>query len=125
MLNSLTGLGKWLFIVPFVVFGFFHLTGADKMSGMVPSYLPGGSIWVYLTGLGQLAFAASVVLGKYDKLAALLCAGMLAVFILTIHLPAVLGGNEMSMMSLLKDIGLTGGALMYAAAFSKDTSVAG
>ena len=125
MLNSLTGLGKWLFIVPFAIFGFFHLTGADKMSGMVPSYLPGGAIWVYLTGLGQLAFAISVVLGKYDKLAAVLVALMLIVFILTVHLPGVLSGNEMSMMSLLKDVGLAGGALMYASSFAKDTSVAG
>ncbi len=124
MVNSITNLGKWLFIVPFVVFGFFHLTGADKMAGMVPSYLPGGSLWVYLTGLGQLAFAASVVLGKYDKLAALAVAGMLTVFVLTVHLPSLMGGNEMSMMSLLKDVGLIGGALMYAAGFAKDNSKA-
>jgi uncharacterized membrane protein len=128
MLNSLTKLGKWLFIIPFVVFGFFHLTGADKMAGMVPAYFPGGAIWVYLTGLGQLAFAASVVLGKYDKLAAGLCALMLLVFVLTIHLPGVMAGGDMAQMAmsgLLKDIGLAGGALMYASAFAKDSSVIG
>ncbi len=125
MLNSLTGLGKWLFVVPFVAFGFMHFAGADQMAGMVPAYFVGGVIWVYLAGLAQLAFAASVVLGKYDKLAALLCALMLLVFVLTIHLPGVLGGNQMSMGGLLKDIGLAGGALMYASAFAKDNSVVG
>lgn len=125
MLNSLTGLGKWLFVVPFVVFGFMHFAGADEMAGMVPTYFVGGVIWVYLTGLAQLAFAASVVLGKYDKLAAILCALMLIIFVLTLHLPGVLGGNQMSMASLLKDIGLAGGALMYASAFAKDNSVVG
>ncbi len=125
MLNSLTGLGKWLFVVPFVAFGFMHFAGADKMAGMVPTYFVGGVIWVYFTGLAQLAFAASVVLGKYDKLAAILCALMLIIFVLTLHLPGVLGGNQMSMASLLKDIGLAGGALMYASAFAKDNSVVG
>lgn len=125
MLNSVTGLGKWLFIVPFVVFGFMHLAGADQMAGMVPAYFGGGVIWVYLTGISQLAFGASVILGKYDKMAAMLCALMLLVFVLTIHLPGVLGGNQMSMGGLLKDIGLAGGALMYASSFSKDNSVVG
>ncbi len=125
MLNSLTSLGKWLFIVPFVVFGFMHLAGADQMAGMVPAYFGGGAIWVYLTGIAQLAFGASVILGKYDKMAAMLCALMLLVFVLTIHLPGVLGGNQMSMGGLLKDIGLAGGALMYASSFSKDNSVVG
>jgi putative oxidoreductase len=125
MLNNLTSLGKWLFIVPFVAFGIMHFAGADQMAGMVPAYFVGGAIWVYLTGLAQIAFATSVVIGKYDKLAALLCALMLLVFVLTIHLPGVLDGNQMSMSGLLKDIGLAGGALMYASAFAKDNSVVG
>jgi putative oxidoreductase len=124
MLNSLTGFGKWLFIVPFAIFGIMHFTGADKMAGMVPSYLPGATLWVYLTGLAQVAFAASVIMGKYDKLAGALCALMLLVFVLTVHLPALMGGNQGSMMGLLKDLGLAGGALMYSGAYAKDNSYA-
>ena len=88
MINTLTGLGKWLLMIPFAAFGIMHLLGADKMAGMVP--IPGGSLWVYLTGLGMIAFAASIVLGKYDKLGAVLTALMLVVFILTLHLPAAM-----------------------------------
>ena len=121
MINTLTGLGKWLLMIPFAAFGIMHLLGADKMAGMVP--IPGGSLWVYLTGLGMLAFAASIVLGKYDKLGAVLTALMLVVFILTIHLPAAMH-DQMAIMGLLKDLGLAGGALLYAGAYAKDSTYA-
>ena len=122
MINTLTGLGKWLLMIPFAAFGIMHLLGADKMAGMVP--IPGGSLWVYLTGLGMIAFAASIVLGKYDKLGAVLTALMLVVFILTLHLPAAMKGDQMAVMGLLKDLGLAGGALLYAGAYAKDGSYA-
>ena len=127
MVNNITGLGKWLFILPFTVFGFMHLAKAEQMTGLVPAFMPGGSMWVYLTGLAQLAFAVSVVIGKYDKLAAMLCALMLFIFILTLHLPGLsnLQMSQLAMNNMLKDLGLIAGALMYAHAFAKDTSVVG
>ena len=74
MVNNTLSLGKWVFILPFAVFGIMHILNANQMADMVPAYFSGGSLWVYLTGIAQLAFAASVVVGKYDKLAAVLCA---------------------------------------------------
>ena len=127
MVNNITGLGKWLFILPFTVFGFMHLAKAEQMTGLVPAFMPGGSMWVYLTGLAQLAFAVSVVIGKYDKLAAMLCALMLFIFILTLHLPGLsnLQMSQLAMNNMLKDLGLIAGALMYAHAFARDKSVVG
>ena len=127
MLNSTLNLGKWFFILPFAVFGFFHIKNADEMAGMIPAYLSGGTLWVYLTGFAQLAFAASVIIGKYDKLAAVLCAVMLLMFILTLHLPGLtnLQMSKLAMNNLLKDLGLVGGAMMYASRFAKDSSIVG
>ncbi len=127
MVNNITSLGKWLFILPFTVFGFMHLANADKMTGLVPAFMPGGSMWIYLTGLAQLAFAVSVVMGKYDKLASLLCAAMLLIFILTLHLPGLsnLQMSQLAMNNMLKDLGLIAGALMYAHAFARDKSIVG
>ncbi len=123
MLKSITSLGKWLFIVPFVGFGIMHLMAGDKMGGMVP--IPGGSIWVYITGLAMIAFGISVILGKMDKLAALLLALLLILFVVLLHLPGAMKGDQMATGSLLKDIGLAGGALMYASGFARDNSVVG
>ena len=127
MLNNVLNLGKWFFILPFTIFGILHILNADQMTSMVPSYLSGGSLWVYLTGFAQLAFAVSVVLGKYDKLAAVLCATMLLIFILTLHFPGLsnLQMSKMAMNNMLKDLGLIGGSMMYATRFSKDPSVVG
>ena len=47
-MNPLLSLGllRVLFAIPFAVFGVMHLMAADKMQGMVPSYILGGVIWV-------------------------------------------------------------------------------
>lgn len=127
MINNILNLGKWFFILPFAVFGVLHIMNANAMADMVPAYFSGGSLWVYLTGIAQIAFAVSAIFGKYDKLAAALCALMLLIFILTLHLPG-LSNMEMSklaMTNMLKDLGLIGGAMMYATNFSKDKSVVG
>jgi putative oxidoreductase len=127
MLNNVLNLGKWFFILPFGVFGVLHVMNAGVMANMVPTYFSGGSLWVYLTGFAQIAFAVSALVGKYDKLAAVLCALMLFIFILTLHLPGLsnLQMSEMAMRNMLKDLGLIGGAMMYATQFAKDNSVVG
>ena len=59
------------------------------MAGMVP--IPGGAIWVYLTGLAMLAFIVSVFVGKFDKLAGTLLGIMILIFALGLHLPNLMG----------------------------------
>ncbi len=106
--------------MPFAIFGLMHFTNASAMGGMVPSFVPGGVFWVYVTGLALMAAAVSFVIEKHTYLAALLTAVLMLVFVLTIHLPAVIGGNMMSMGSLLKDFGLGGGALLLASFYQED-----
>ncbi|HRK26532.1 MAG TPA: hypothetical protein PK239_04495 [Chitinophagales bacterium] len=115
---NLTRIGQIIFAIPFLVFALFHFMGADAMAGMVP--LPGGAIWVYLTGLAQVLFFVSVVMRKKTRLAALLLALMLLIFILAIHLPGAMGGDQAATGNLLKDLGLIGGALMLANQFGND-----
>lgn len=117
-MNALLRLGKYFFALPFIVFGLLHFMGADAMAGMVP--IPGGAIWVYVTGLAMLAAGVSMLIGKYDKLAALLLGVLMIVYVLSIHLPAVMGGDQMAMPGVLKDLALAGGAWLYALHVSKD-----
>lgn len=118
---NLTRIGQIIFGIPFLAFGLMHLMNADAMAGMVP--LPGGAIWVYLTGIAQLLAFVSIVIRKKTRLACLLLALMLLIFILTLHLPGVMAGGDaaqMSMGNLLKDIGLMGAALVIANQFGND-----
>ncbi len=108
---------RYLFAVPFIIFGIFHFMNAGGMAGMVPGWLPGGVFWVYLTGLALIVAPISLFIGKKDKLAMLLLALMLVIFALLVHLP----GGQASMPSLLKDLSLAGAALTWAG-LAKDQS---
>jgi putative oxidoreductase len=115
IISPLTKLGRFLLAIPMAVFGILHFMAANNMAAMVP--IPGGAIWVYITGAALIAAAVSIIIQKKSRLAATLLAIMLLIFVLSIHLPGVLAGGDggqMSMMSLLKDIAIAGGALVYA-----------
>jgi len=107
-------LGRLLFSLPLVVFGAFHFIAGDKMAGAVPSWVPGGGIWVYITGLAMIAAPIAMLTGKKAKLAAQLTALLMLTFALTVQLPGAMNGDQMSTVGFLKDIMLTGGALLMA-----------
>lgn len=120
MKDKLQKIGTIIFALPFGIFGLMHLMMANNMTGMVPSFVPGGVFWVYVTGLALVAAAVSIISKKQIYLATLLLAGLLAAFILTIHIPGLMGGNQMSMAGMLKDLGLLGGSLLIAGLNSDD-----
>ncbi|HRN79384.1 MAG TPA: hypothetical protein PKY29_06470 [Ferruginibacter sp.] len=106
-----------VFAIIMGLFGIFHLFYADTMAKKVPDYVPGGVIWVYITGTGFILFALAILLNKYTKLACYSLAAMLLIFIFTIHVPMVVSGeNEFvkqeALLMMLKDIGLTIAALL-------------
>lgn len=117
-MNAILDLGKWLFALPFAVFGVRHFMYADMMSG----WTPGGAVMVYVTGACLIAATVSIIIGKYDKLATILLAVMLLAFVGILHFPAAMKGDW---TSLLKDISLAGAALIYAKTMAKDNSVVG
>ena len=111
-MNKLPQIGKYLFLIPMAVFGLFHFTNGSAMAGMVPSWLPGGIMWVYLVGVGLILAVVATIIDKQAKMALLLLGIMLLCFVLFIHLPALIGGDQMSMAMVLKDTGLAGGAFI-------------
>lgn len=123
-MNAIIKLGKYLYAIPFALFGLMHFANAGMMAGMAP----GGVAMVYFTGAALVAAAVSILIGKMDKLAAVLLAVMLLIFVMAIHLPGVMSGDEGKMMAsmpaMLKDIALAGAALMYAG-MAKDDAVIG
>lgn len=120
MKQKLVKIGSILFALPFGIFGILHFINAGAMAGLVPGFIPGGIFWVYATGLFLVAAFISIVTGKHTYLASLLLAALLGMFILTIHIPGLIGGNQMAMPGLLKDMGLLGGALLVASLNSEE-----
>lgn len=117
-MKTLTLSGKILYAIPFAIFGLGHLANAGSMSAMVPSFVPGGVLWVYVTGIAMLAAALSIISGKFVKLSGILLAVLLLTFALTIMLPGMGSDNaqikQMSFVGLMKDLSLAGAALLIA-----------
>ena len=111
MKPTLKTVGRILYGAIFGIFGLFHFMNADGMAAMVP--VPGGVIWVYLTGAALIAASVSIIIRKKSGLASMLLGVLLLSYALTIHLPTLLGGDQMAMGQVLKDLGLAGAAFFY------------
>lgn len=118
-MNKLVDIGRIIFAIPFLVFGFNHFFNWEELAGLYVSYIPIGVYSMLLTGAGLIAAGISIIFKKYVKLSCLLLAFMLLIFIVFLHIPNIVNHNNvtMSMTHLFKDLGLLGGALMIAGLF--------
>ncbi|MCF6359813.1 MAG: DoxX family protein [Cyclobacteriaceae bacterium] len=107
--------GLIIYSIPLLAFGLGHLTNAGQMVGMVPSWMPFGVVWVYLTGLALIAAAVSFLINKKVELAGKLLALMLIIFVVTMHIPSLIAGNESAMPMVFKDLAMAGAALYFSA----------
>jgi uncharacterized membrane protein len=105
-----------------LVIGFFGINNFLNGTGfqkMVPTFLPGGVVWVYITGACLVAAAIAFLINKQVRLAGFLLCLFLLLIVLTVHLPAVLnapdaGARRFPMTNLIKDTGLAAAALLVA-----------
>lgn len=124
MINRTLALGKWLFLLPFLMYVVLHFGKPETGASFVPRVLPLPLFWNYFTGLCVLAFIASGVLGKYDKLAALLMALYVLLTTLLVHLPRA-AASENDLLNIFRNTMVVGALLMYAAAFARDKRLVG
>lgn len=112
-------IGRLLFAVPFGIFGIIHFLNADNLIGAVPSFIPGGAVWVYMTGIALLGASYAIVSQTRVYAVSLLLSSMILIFALTVHLPGVLDGHPTALPNLLKDLSLAGGALLLAGMYQE------
>lgn len=125
-MQGLNSLGRWLFILPFSIFGLLHFMNAKGMAEtVVPSWLPAPDIFVYLTGVALIAASISMATGKKDQLAAVLLAAFLLVVVLTVHVPNAIDPSkgQMAITLMMKDIALIGASLLFAHYVARDKSL--
>jgi uncharacterized membrane protein len=80
---------RCLFGASCMVLGLSHFVYADITAGMVPAWLPGHLFLAYLTGAGHFAAGLAILFGVVPRLAATLEAGMISIFVILLHAPAV------------------------------------
>lgn len=123
-MKNLTTAGRFLFAIPFALFGINHFIMYKYYEGMLTSFIPFGAYTIVLTGLLLIAISISIMTRWYVKQAAYALAILLLIFILAIHIPHLVSGEDqsISLIALLKDISLMGGSLMIAASSGEKTT---
>jgi putative oxidoreductase len=117
--QSIYRIGVVLYALVIGFFGVNHFLNGTGFQNSVPSFIPGGIFWVYLTGVALIAAAISFLTGKLTKAAGLFFFVFLIIVVLTIHVPALMRSTSSPVVSialtnLVKDTGLAGAALMIA-----------
>jgi uncharacterized membrane protein YphA (DoxX/SURF4 family) len=115
---------RLVFVLSFSMYVGLHFANADfGVSEFVPKYLPYPYFWNYFTGVCILCFVVSGLIGKYDKLGAILMAFYIALVIVLIHLPKA-ATNAQDMLNIFRNSNMIAGLIFYAVAFSKDDRLA-
>ena len=118
--STISKIGTVFYALVVGFFGINHFLNGTGFQKMVPTFLPGGVIWVYITGACLVAAAIAFLINKQARLAGFLLCLFLLLIVLTVHLPAVLNAPDASarrfpMTNLIKDTGLAAAALLVAA----------
>lgn len=114
-----SNLVRIIYAILFAIFGINHFINAQALVHYVPSFIPGGILWVYFIGIFLLTTSLSIILKRYTKTACLLLSLFLIIVVFTVHIPGLFNPDLMkiSMINLLKDTGLAGGGLVLAGIF--------
>lgn len=120
MKSSVTAVGRILLALPFLILGFFHFMKGPDMAAYMLSGWPAATLLVYLAGAGLVLGAIAVILNKMAKLAGLLLALEMIIFVIALWIPQIMDAADEAarsapMSGMLKDLGLAGGALLIAA----------
>jgi uncharacterized membrane protein YphA (DoxX/SURF4 family) len=121
-MKNLATIGRILYALPFALFGINHFLMLDYYLGMLTSFIPLGPYTIILTGIMLIVASISIVTKILLKFSTLMLAGLLLIFILTIHLPHLFSEADktITIIALLKDISLMGGSLMISGIYSEE-----
>ena len=102
-----------------ICFGLYHFMSPENLVGFLPEFMPGGKIWIYITGAAFILAGIAFILHKQVKIAGYLLALLLIIFVLPIHLPNYLNSGspdarQAAFVNLLKDTAIAAFALYLA-----------
>jgi len=114
-MKNLNNIGRIFLAIPFVIFGINHFIMYDVFIGMLSSFIPNSVYLIFLSGAIMIISGIAIIINKQVLLFCYILAGLLVVFILTIHIPAMIenaDNNHLAWFAFLKDLGLLGGLFM-------------
>ena|SRR5688572_9149310 len=120
-MNSVTVIGRYLFAIPFVIFGFIYLIKAETLTQVIEQ--TGSIVWVYVAGLIMLFAGVAILIRKKDAVASFLLGLLFLVFALLFDMQVAITQNfadPLSTSQLLKDLIIAGAAFVYCRSAAKD-----
>ena len=122
-MKNIRTIGRILLALPFVIFGINHFIMKDIFIGMLSSFLPNSAYTIFITGAIMIISGIAIMIGKEVLLFCYILAGLLILFVLTIHIPHLIeNANDvhLSLFAMLKDIGLLGGLLVIISLYKEE-----
>ncbi len=119
-------LGRVIFGVSMVVFGWQHFLYAAFLATLVPAWLPAHLFWIYFTGTGMIAAGLAITFNILGGVASYGLALMFGLWVLVLHGPRVIAkphnGDELS--SLFVALAFCGASLIFGGALASANCVA-
>lgn len=117
--------GRILYALPFTILGINHFLMYDYYIGMLTSFIPGAGFTIVLVGAILIIASLCIVFKKFVPLACWVLAGMLFLFITTIHIPHIFLETDIykskdAIIELFKDTALLGGSVFIASIYKEE-----
>ena len=77
-----------------IFFGAAHFIDVKDTVSLIPHWLPGHLFWAYFTGSAFIAAGIAILIGLWARLAAILTAFQIAVFLFLVWIPIVAAGSR-------------------------------
>lgn len=124
MADRIASVGRWLFPLSFLLYVALHFGKPEVGASFVPGFLPAPLLWNYFTGICILLFIVSALVGRYDKLAALLMALYVFLMIFLVHIPRA-ATSENDALNIFRNLMVIGALLIYARYVARDKRIVG
>jgi uncharacterized membrane protein YphA (DoxX/SURF4 family) len=124
-MKNLSLIGRILFALPFGILGINHFLMYDFYIGLLTSFIPGGGFTIMFVGAVLIIASICIILKKFIPLVCWILAGLLFLFIVSIHIPHIFYETDIykskdAIIELFKDTSLMGGAIMIAAFYKEE-----
>ena len=94
-ISSITGLriARIIYGLSLIFFGAAHFIDVKDTISLIPNWIPGHLFWAYFTGCAFIGAGISVVIGVFARLAAVLSAVQIGLFLFLVWIPIVAAGS--------------------------------
>ena len=126
-MNRLPSRGRYLLVLPMLVYPVFHFIDTPYVAALVPPWIPGRVYWTWFTGATIFAAGLAVLFKRQMRLAAALLGLEIFLFCLLMHVPIVfdpanawvrqIAGKEdlaARLDNAFKDLGMSGALFILA-----------